>query len=161
MMEESKNVIRFSIAKVSTEQFATIEEAFEEKRKIHLGTNLRFSIDREKQILAVFALFKFEQKGIPFLKVEVSGHFRIAPESWKKFLQKDESILVSKGFMTHLTMITVGTARGVLHTKTEGTRFNTFVLPTINVINLIKEDVLFRPRSKSFPAPRKFMAANK
>ena len=45
--------------------------------------------------------------------------------------------------MKHLSVITVGTARGVLHAKTENTPFNKFVLPTINVTELVKEDVSF------------------
>ena len=40
-------------------------------------------------------------------------------------------------------MITVGTLRGVLHAKTENTEFNEFFLPTINVTDLIKEDIRF------------------
>jgi len=37
--------------------------------------------------------------------------------------------------------LTVGTVRGILHTKTEGTNFNGFVIPTINVTELVTSDV--------------------
>jgi hypothetical protein len=40
-------------------------------------------------------------------------------------------------------MITVGTCRGILHAKTENTKFNQFLIPTINVAELIKEDSVF------------------
>ncbi len=143
-MESGKDVVEFSIAKVSTAQFAIIEEAFQEEVPINLNTNIRFAIDRNSRIVAVTCQFKFEQKGIPFLKVEVSSHFLISPDSWKNFLKDDVNTVIPKGFMTHLGMITVGTARGVLHTKTEGTRFNEFILPTINVMDMIKEDVSFK-----------------
>jgi len=45
--------------------------------------------------------------------------------------------------MTHLSVMTVGTARVVLHTKTEGTFFNRFLLPTINVPELVTDDIQF------------------
>jgi hypothetical protein len=142
-MESRKDIVEFSIARVTTEQFAIIEKSFADTEAINLNTNLRFALDRNQRIVAVFALFKFEQKGIPFLLVEVSCQFLIVPESWTNFIKDDITTIIPKGFMTHLGMITVGTARGVLHTKTEGTRFNDFVLPTINVVDMIKEDVSF------------------
>ncbi len=143
-MEAKGDSIQFSIVRVSTEQFAIVEEAFKEGEPINLGTNIRFAVDRSNRVVAVFCQFKFEQKGIPFLKVEVSNHFLIAPGSWKAFLRDDVTTVIPKGFLVHLGMITVGTARGVLHTKTEGTRFNEFILPTINVVDIVKEDVLFK-----------------
>jgi len=142
-MESRKDIVEFSIVKVSTEQFAFIEEAFQKEAAINLNTNIRFLSDRNSRLVVVICQFQFEQKGIPFLKVEVSSHFLIAPHSWKDFLRDDVTTVIPKGFMTYLGMITVGTARGVLHTKTEGTRFNEFILPTINVMDIIKDDVLF------------------
>jgi hypothetical protein len=142
-METVNAIVEFSIAKVTTEQFAIIEKSFDEKEPINLNTNLRFAIDREERLVAVFTLFEFEQKGIPFLIVEVSGQFLIAPASWTGFLTDEITTTIPRGFMIHLGMITVGTARGVLHTKTEGTRFNDFVLPTINVMDMVTEDVKF------------------
>ncbi|MBN8652681.1 MAG: hypothetical protein J0L67_14710 [Cytophagales bacterium] len=142
-MENKNDIVQFSIVKVVTEQFAIIEEAWQENAPINLNSNFRFAIDRNARLVAAFCQFKFEHNGIPFLKVEVSNHFQIAPASWKKFLRDNVTTLIPKGFMVHLGMITVGTARGVLHTKTEGTRFNEFILPTINVMDMIKDDVTF------------------
>lgn len=41
-------------------------------------------------------------------------------------------------------MLTIGTTRGVLHSKTENTPFNSFLLPTLNVMELVKKDVVFK-----------------
>src|SRR5689334_8959822 len=114
-MEIKDTIVEFSIAKVTTEQFAIIEEAFHDEIQINLNTNIRFTIARSNRLVAVHCQFKFEQKGIPFLKVEVSNQFLISPDSWKYFLKDDVKTVIPKGFMTHLGMITVGTARGVLH----------------------------------------------
>jgi hypothetical protein len=40
-------------------------------------------------------------------------------------------------------MITVGTARGVLHAKTEGTTLNKFFIPTVNVVEMVTDDGAF------------------
>jgi hypothetical protein len=143
-MESGKDIVHFSIVKISTEQFAIIEEAYQDGIVINLNTNIRFAIDRSSRIVVASCQFKFEQKGIPFIKIAISNHFQITDESWNKFVKDDVLTVIPKGFMSHLGMITVGTARGVLHTKTESTKFNEFILPTINVAAMIKEDVSFR-----------------
>jgi len=143
-MEKKLSPVGFALKRISTEQFAIVGEAFSEKVIINLGTNLRFAVDKESRMVAVFALFKFEQNKIPFLLIEVSCHFQITVDSWTSFISNESSkILIPKGFMGHLTMLTVGTARGILHTKTDGTRFNQFILPTININDLVKDDVSF------------------
>lgn len=142
-METRNEVVNFSIAKVTTEQYAVIEKSFQEKQTIHLSTDLRFAIDRNQRIVMVYTLFTFEQNNAPFLLVEVSCQFLIASESWKKFLKDKVTTEIPKDFMIHLGMITVGTARGVLHTKTEGSKFNDFVLPPIDVMKLVTKDAVF------------------
>jgi hypothetical protein len=142
-MEKKQSVVEFAIARIGIEQFATIDESFREQSEVALNTNLRFAIDRANRVVVVFSQFQFEQEGIPFLKAEVSAHFVVAEESWKPFLRDETTTVVPKNFLAHLTMITVGTARGVLHSKTEGTRFNEFILPPINVADMVKEDAVF------------------
>jgi hypothetical protein len=40
-------------------------------------------------------------------------------------------------------MLTTGTSRGVLFAKTEATQFSKFIVPTLNVTEMIKEDASF------------------
>ena len=44
----------------------------------------------------------------------------------------------------HLVLLTIGTLRGVLHCKTENTEFEDLKLPTINVNELIPNDIEIR-----------------
>jgi hypothetical protein len=137
-MEEK---VGFALLGLKTEQFATFEENFSQKKTTNLTTGLEFIISKEKQI-AVFIAITFEQTKKAFLKIQISCHFGIAPESWDKFCLGSK-IVFPKDFMAHITMLTIGSARGVLHAKTEGTIFNKFLLPTIDVTALIKEDAEF------------------
>jgi len=79
-----------------------------------------------------------------FLVLEISCLFRIEDISWAKIHSEDNSnlLVVPKNLATHLLILTIGTARGVLHAKTENTEFNKFSLPTLDVSNLIQEDVV-------------------
>ncbi len=141
---KTKVPIGFALKRIATEQFAIVEDGYSEKANTNLVTNLRFAINKENRMVAVFALFKFEQKKNPFLLIESSCHFQITMESWTGFISSQSTkIIIPKGFLGHLTMLTVGTTRGALHTKTEGTRFNQFILPTININDMVKKDISF------------------
>ncbi len=130
--------------KVSTEQFAIIEEDFNDKGKIRLKTSLRYAADDRQKYVAVFTSFIFDSNTKPFLIVEASCHFQIKDSAWiEMFNSETNTLVVPKGFMCHLAMLTIGTSRGILHAKTEGTCFNKYLLPTINVTQIIKEDAIF------------------
>jgi len=103
---------------------------------------LEFGVNQEHKILSVAVTFTFENAKKVFIKIEVRCDFIVSEATWKSFNQSSE-LVFPKGFIRHLSMLSVGTARGVLHAKTEGTAFNTFILPTINVEELVEEDAHF------------------
>jgi len=143
-METPNKSIGFSLKKVSTEQFAIIEENFNDKGKIRLKSSFRFAADETQKYVSVFASFIFDSDSNPFLIVEAGCHFLLKANEWDEMTNsKTNALVVPKGFLCHLAMLTVGTSRGILHAKTEGTCFNKYVLPTINVTEIIKEDATF------------------
>jgi|SRR5690554_6163215 len=141
-MDTKKKSIGFRLVKVTTEQFATIDACFNDKEQVKLQTNLRFAANDKDRMVGVFSEFRFICHEKVFLIIEAGCHFQIEPQTWDSMVC-DKILIVPIGFMQHLSVITVGTARGVLHAKTENTPFNKFVLPTINVTELVKEDVSF------------------
>jgi len=134
--------IGFALHSIRTEQFATIEDSFDREGEINLSTGLNFAFEKDLKMIAVFTKFEFESNAKPFLIVETSCHFNINPDAWQMFGNEDTgNVVIPKNFMQHLTMIAIGTARGVLHAKTENTEFNSLILPTINATELVQEDV--------------------
>jgi hypothetical protein len=141
-MKKDKTQVGFALQGIKTEQFAIIEEDFTSKKEIGLGTELQFKLDQKNKQIGVFLGFEFMQGKKVFLKVKVSCHFKIEIDSWEEFIQQDK-VVVPKGFLAHLAMITTGTTRGVLFAKTEATQFSKFIVPTLNVSEMIKEDASF------------------
>ena len=141
MKKESTQVV-FALKGVKTEQFAIFEENYSPKKETSLGTELQFKLDQNNKQIAVFLGFEFLQGKKVFLKIQVSCHFKIEESSWNSLIQENK-LIVPKGFLAHLAMITAGTSRGVLFAKTEATPFSTFIIPTLNVAEMIKEDVSF------------------
>ena len=109
-MEENDRNIRFSLAKISTDQFAIIPNSFKIGEVVNLKSGLQFGADKENKIISVKASFQFEQQMVPFLIIEASCFFKIEPNDWNTFVE-DEVVVVPKGIITHFTVLTVGTVR--------------------------------------------------
>jgi len=134
--------INFVLKGISTDQFATFEENYSKEEEVNLNTNLEFKISRENKQVGVYTTFTFEQAKKAFLKIQVSCHFDIDADAWNGFLS-EEKIVLPHSLMSHLTMLTIGTARGVLHSKTNGSEFNKYILPTLDVAKTLTKDVEF------------------
>ena len=150
LMDDKNSKIGFALARITTEQFAVIENNFDNEAKIKIHINFRFAADNKKNLVGVFSSFVFEANKKQFLIIEGGCHFAIDPASWAEMLDTQENrLIVPKGFLQHMAMLTVGTTRGILHAKTENTLFNKFHLPTIDVANMIKDDSIFKFEIKS------------
>ena len=143
--------IGFALNKITTEQFAVIEDNLpQDVKEIGIEINFRFSASETQKMLGIFSTCTFQVEEKQFLVVEAGCHFKIKPQDWENLFndEKDE-LTVPKGLLVHLATITVGTTRGILHAKTENTSFNKYHLPTINVANTIKEDSVFKFENKT------------
>ncbi len=142
-MEKVKNEVGFSLQSIKTEQFAIFEDNFNVKNEVSFGTGLEFKIDQTNKHIGVFFEVEFKQGKKVFIKISVSCHFKIKEESWGSFLINTDKLKIEKGFLSHLAILTIGTSRGVLFAKTEGTSFSKFIIPTLNVNEIITEDAIF------------------
>lgn len=142
---KTNSPISFSLDGIKTEQFAILEENYSDKKKsVDFGTGIQFMIDSENKFIGSVVRISFEQGKKSFLKIDVSCHFKIEDDSWNTLInKKQQTLTIPKGFLAHLAMITVGTLRGILFAKTEGTLFNKFIIPTIDVASMIEKDETF------------------
>lgn len=144
-MAKELKPIRFSLIKVNTEQFAIVGDIPKKDDIINFSTNFNFGINKELKQIGAFAKFSFVKSDVPFLIIEASCHFRILEEDWTKLInEEDASIKLPKDFASHLLMITVGTVRGILHSKTENTPFNIYSIPLLNVADVVKSDIVLK-----------------
>jgi hypothetical protein len=143
-MDKKDPKIGFSFQGIKVEQFALLEENYgPKKEEVNLGTELQFKVEQSSKQIGVFANFEFSQTKNAFLKIVVSCHFKVQEDSWISLSKLEErKIIIPKGFLIHLAMLTVGTSRGVLFAKTEGTVFSKFIIPTVDVTKTILEDVV-------------------
>jgi hypothetical protein len=82
---------------------------------------------------------------IPFLIIEIANHFKIHSENYASMVNDEtKTITIPSSFAAHLVLLTIGTTRGVLYSKLENTIFNKFLIPTINLTELITESVVIK-----------------
>lgn len=139
------NELGFAFTGLRTISFAIIDKAYKKSGETNLMTGLGFGLDIDDHVITCNIRFSFEKKkDQPFLILEVQALFEIEKDDFlNKVKQDDNTYLVAKGLAVHFAVLTIGSARGILHAKTEGTPYNEFLLPTINVNNMLEEDVIF------------------
>lgn len=134
------NDLGFAFVNIKTKQFATIKEAYRKTGDLQLEADAGYGISVEKKQIVVNTRFRFYKKESPFITLEVDCFFEINKKGWKTFERDNGDIILPNNLIGHLTVLSIGTTRGILHTKTEGTRYNKYILPTINVNELIDND---------------------
>lgn len=134
-------MIQFNMNKIIVDQFAILSNNVPEQGSdIQLNSQLGFKVDHENKLIASTMRFDFVGNNETFLVLEVTCIFTIEPNCWEQ-LTDDKVLHLPKDFLAHMGMHTIGTSRGILHCKTENTPFNVFLLPPIDVIQMIPEDL--------------------
>lgn len=141
-------MIRFRMFRIQTEQFAIIEEFLPDNENLgfEIGLNFRYA-DLGKRIACAmtFELYYLQKK---VLILQVSCEFEIHEDDWDS-LCKGDSVTIPKNTLEFFAIHTIGTARGILHCKTEGTSLNGIIIPPINVAEIIDKDIVINIKNKT------------
>lgn len=144
MTKEQQQSVGFGLVKINLEQFAIIEDLYQKDNTVEFTAALSFAVNNYNKRIKVLVRFGFEQEQKPFIIIEGSCEFSVVPSAWDSFANAEKnSVTFPKGFMAHIAALTVGSVRGMLHVKTENTQFNKYFIPTINVAEMVSEDVIF------------------
>lgn len=143
-METNINPISFRLTKIKTDQFATLEDVFDSNKPVEVVTDAQYGANVDLKTIFCKLSHNFKNTGgSPFIKIDLTCIFEIEPSDWDKLYSINRgSLKLPRDLCIHMAMLTIGTARGVLHSKTEGTSFNSQILPTINTLEMITSDLL-------------------
>lgn len=133
-------MVQFRMSRISVEQFAILVEDAPQA-EIVVDSDVSFGVIPNKQVVAVKFNITFTHEDKKLLVMELHCYFNVRSEDWKKF-EKENKVVIPKDLLAHFAMHTVGTARGVLYCKTEGTLYNQFIIPPMNVAERIPEDIV-------------------
>lgn len=140
-MNNSK--IPFRLFRINTEEFATFPEVSIEEEQLDLKIGVSFATDKDKFAFKCVLRLLFESKKRVFMLLENSCEYETEPDSWNNLLNaKQNKITLPKEFARHLALLTLGTTRGILHSKTENTVFNNYILPVTDISKLVQKNVV-------------------
>lgn len=126
------------MVKINVEQFAILTDVVPDSGLSYTVELLFKSATEAKRIGCSFTVeFAHDEK--PILKLGIFCEFNIHPDDWDAHVSNG-SIIITKDELGYFANQTVGTARGIMYCKTEGTPFGQFILPPINLTKLIEED---------------------
>ena len=131
-------MISFRMKMIKVEQFAILSNNLSNDN-IGFNTSISFGFNPSASEICVTTKYELMQEKEKLVILDLSCFFEIHKDNWES-LRKDSIITFPKDFLAHLAMHSVGTARGVLYSKTEGTVFSQYILPPIDVASRITED---------------------
>lgn len=129
--------IPYRIFRIETSQFAIFPEKFDNAGKVSVNSSFEFSVNKDITNVRVKCNINYSQGDNILMLLELVTFFEIAREGAEEIKNKGR---VPVDFLQYMGTIIIGTARGIIHAKTEGTVLNSIVLPPINLTTIIKDD---------------------
>ena len=125
--------------KIKVDQFAILADNLPSEQ-ISLDFTISFGVAPSLHEVCTTVRFELCREDTPLLILELSCYFEIREEDWNQLIEGNR-ITIPRSLLAHFGVHAIGTARGVLFCKTEGTAFSTFILPPLNVAEKITEDI--------------------
>lgn len=130
--------IPYRISGIKTTQFALFPEKFINGREITVQTSFTFGYSEGLDSIRCISNFEYIQDEDILMISEIQCTFDISPEGSAELKELRK---VPVDFLRYMATIATGTARGIIHAKSEGTILSAIILPPINLIEAIKDDL--------------------
>jgi hypothetical protein len=141
-MSQEKS-IKFSFARIITDDFKIVSEQSDASLDAMVNANMAFGFNAPEKILAMQLNCVLVELDKILMNISVTCQFRLVPEDWAScYHEETNKLTIPKLAALHLASLTVSTARGVMHAKTEGHALNSLIIPPINVNDFVKGDLV-------------------
>ena len=130
--------IPYRIERIETKQFATFQDKLNFDKDLGISTEFNFSLSDDCSQIRCISIIRYEQENDTILILELACYFVIAEEGVNQITEQGK---IDVDFLRYMATITFGTARGVIHAQTQSSKLSMFVLPPINLIPIITDDM--------------------
>ena len=131
--------IPFRIFKIENDPIELHADLVDKNLIIEFSFQVSFNGDLKNRIIGCKTDYVFKQKDTIISSLTVYCYFMIEKE-FVKSKTVNNKLELSKDFLRYLATISVGTARGIQHAKTQGTDLNSMVIPPINLVSMDIQD---------------------
>ena len=134
--------IPFRIFKIENEPIELHADLVEDLSGLEFGFQVSFNGDLQNRIVGCKTDYVFrKENGVVISALTVYCYFIIQEEYVNSRIENNK-LLLDKEFLRYLATISVGTARGIQHAKTQGTILNALVIPPINLTSMDIQDIV-------------------
>ena len=130
--------IPYRIQQINTLQFAIFPDKFINGEEMSTQAEFHFGYTPQLESIRCIAAIEYVQGDTLLLSCKVQCVFEISPEGIEELKKNME---IPAGFLQYMATIAVGTTRGIIHSKTEGTLLNAFVLPPLDLTQTIDHNL--------------------
>lgn len=133
-----KRTIPYRISHIETVQFAVFPENFVNGAEVMVNTNCGYNVRSDLHQVRNIISVNYIQNEKLLLVAQLACYYDIAPDGFKAIKEEGK---IPVDFLRYMGSISVGTIRGVIHAKTEGTVLNPVVMPPVNLEEMITGDL--------------------
>ncbi len=133
--------IPYRIVQIVTNRFEQHPELLKIGPEIQIQSRFNFAVNQDEHRVLCDSEYQFSQDENMLIGLRLICIFEVEPAAFQGLTDKKD-ITIPVDFLRYMATICVGTARGILHARTEGTNLNNFVLPPINLVEIIKEPLV-------------------
>lgn len=138
-MEQQPVNINFRLVNITTESFSKVDTD-KEQGELDLNFDFQFGVNNDRRMVKTISKFTYLLDKEQIMELVVSCEFEFEEKGWE-FFKKEDKIVLPTGLLETLAGFTMNTARGVLHEKTQGHKYNRMFIPMIGG-GFIKEDLV-------------------
>ncbi len=135
--------IPYRIINIVTNKFQDNPELLIKDAAVQVLSGYNFAMSVTEHHVRCISTFTYKQGDNALLNLELSCFFEIEEKAFEGLKDGDKRVIPVE-FLRYMATISVGTARGVIHSKTEGTSLSSVVLPPINLVEAIKEPFVMK-----------------
>jgi hypothetical protein len=139
----SQKPVPFRIFKITNDPIELHADLMHEKEAVAFSTEFSFNGNLEQGVIGCRSVYVFSQNETVISSLTVYCYFEIEKDYLRENVQ-EMAVTIDKDFLRYLATISVGTARGIQHAKTQGTILNQWVIPPINLMEFDFQDYVLR-----------------
>lgn len=134
---------RFKMQKIKVDQFAILTDTNPTGR-IELKSDFETRAAKDSPIVTMSMRANLLAENASLLEtLLLTCEFAIHPDDFKEMIH-DDMMVIPASLISHMAMHVVGTARGILFCKNEGSCLSNLILPQVNVAAVFKDDVVVK-----------------
>ena len=139
------NPIPYRIVEIIVNGFnVQSDENLDKNIEINVSTEFSYAVNIPAHRVRCFSKYIYTQDEKEVLAFDLTCTFEVREDAFNSFI-KDDKLTLDVDWLRYMATIAVGAARGEIHARAEieKSELSEIILPPINLVEIIKESVIF------------------